>query len=103
MNWDKIKRENQSFKLLESDRNKQKQYEAEQRIKEKTSYGWWTQYRNEWYIAIDSRYKIGPERIVQVKKKSGEIISYQISDSPFEIIDYSGGFCSLFKGKKIDL
>lgn len=100
MNWSKVQTQNRLMKESSRVATLIDGRHADNRTKQKRKYGWWTQYGEEWWVAIDSEYTIGPERLVDVRKANGTIVQYILGDIPERTIEYDGGSYGLFKVKK---
>lgn len=100
MNWERVKTESRNLRADTQTRNYLNAKKSANRAARKKLYGWWMKFNNEWFVALDSAYQIGPERIAQVKKSSGEIVDYVVGDAPERTIEYDGGAYSLFKVKR---
>lgn len=101
MNYERLRTENRSNLLEHQTRNYLAERKAKNRAAKRNRYGWWMKFNNEWYVAVDSNYKIGPERIVQVKKAAGPVVDYFLGDVAVKTIEYDNGSYSLFKVKKV--
>jgi len=101
MNWDRVRSESRSALADSQTRNYMNSKKSAQRKAKRKLYGWWTKMGDKWYVALDADYKIGPERIAQVKKSSGQVVDYIVGDSPEKVIDYEGGSYSLYKVRKV--
>lgn len=100
MNWERVRTESRTSYADTMTRNYLNKKKSAHRAAKKKRYGWWMKLNDVWYVAIDSEYKIGPERIAQVKKASGQITEYVLGDTPEKVIEYAGGQYSCFKVTK---
>lgn len=100
MNWDRVRSESRSDYADRQTRNYLNKTKSQNRTAIRRLYGWWTKFNDQWYVALDSTYQIGPERIAQVKKASGQVVDYIVGDAPEKTIDYQDGSYSLYKVKR---